>query len=302
VYDEQVLAETTQLLTINPEFYTVWNYRRDIIVEHYSKTSSVEALVKLFEKELMFTLQKMKEFPKVYWLWNHRVWLLKNHPTQANWQFELGIVEKLLTADSRNFHGWHYRRFIIEQLELAMGEGQSLALKEFEYTTSMINKDFSNFSAWHNRSKLIPILFELKPTELFNDKLVFLQNELKILQNAMYTDPEDQSFWVYLRWLLTSDQFVKALDTETYLSILRQQLQVVKDLNELEKDDNDGIDNTWCLKTIVQIEQIISKTAASTGNSESSDEFTDEIRESLKTLARVDPLRKNLYEEQITSI
>jgi geranylgeranyl transferase type-2 subunit alpha len=73
-------------------------------------------------------------------------------------------------------------------------------------------------------------------------------------------------------------------------------------LNELEKDDNDGIDNTWCLKTIVQIEQIISKTAASTGNSESSDEFTDEIRESLKTLARVDPLRKNLYEEQITSI
>ena len=31
----------------------------------------------------------------------------------------------------------------------------SMANEEFEYTTKMIKTDLSNFSAWHNRTKLI---------------------------------------------------------------------------------------------------------------------------------------------------
>ena len=30
-----------------------------------------------------------------------------------------------------------------------------MAQDEFDYTTKMINQDLSNFSAWHNRSKVI---------------------------------------------------------------------------------------------------------------------------------------------------
>ena len=37
---------------------------------------------------------------------------------------------------------------------------KSLVEQEFEYTTKMISTDLSNFSAWHNRSKLIPRLLE----------------------------------------------------------------------------------------------------------------------------------------------
>lgn len=276
-------------MIINPEFYTVWNYRRDIIIEYFQKALSIEEITKLFEKELLFTLQKMKEYPKVYWLWNHRVWLLNNHPTKANWDFELNIIEKLLSSDSRNFHGWHYRRFIINKIEIEKGE--SLALQEFEYTTSKINKDFSNFSAWHNRSKLIPILFNLK---IFNDKLEFFKNELNILQNAMYTDPEDQSFWVYLRWLLSSEIFINDIELENFLNILNDQLNFIKELNQLEKDDN-GIDNTWCLKTIVFIENLIKRLSEV-------NKFDSEIKDSLKILETIDPLRKNLYKHYNNNI
>ena len=36
----------------------------------------------------------------------------------------------------------------------------SMVQSEFEYTTRMINTNLSNFSAWHNRSKLIPRLLD----------------------------------------------------------------------------------------------------------------------------------------------
>jgi len=78
------------------------------------------------------------------------------------WQRELQLVGKMLSLDSRNFHGWGYRRRIVAELEnllLKVVESHAgLIEDEFKYTTKMINTDLSNFSAWHNRSKLIPRL------------------------------------------------------------------------------------------------------------------------------------------------
>lgn len=92
---------TTELLQLNPEFYTVWNYRRDIISNHFTKELNAEELIKLFDQELGFIMLRLKDFPKVYWIWGHRVWTLENHP-KVNWEAELAIVSKLLTMDSRN--------------------------------------------------------------------------------------------------------------------------------------------------------------------------------------------------------
>lgn len=165
--------------------------------------------------------------------------------------------------------------------------GESYALKEFDFTTEKINKDFSNFSAWHNRTKLIPILLESKPTSQFESSLGFLQQELTYLKNAMYTDPQDQSVWIYLRWLLTSDIFIEKLDQKTYIEILNQELTNVKELNQLEKEDN-GVENNWCLKSIVTIETILNKI-------ENNPTYKTEIEQSLVKLIDIDPLRKNRY-------
>lgn len=64
---------------------------------------------------------------------------------------------KMLHADSRNFHGWGYRAFVIEALEELAGDGdeKSMAQTEIDYTTKMIGANLSNFSAWHYRTKLI---------------------------------------------------------------------------------------------------------------------------------------------------
>ena len=80
------------------------------------------------------------------------------------WHEELGLVSKMLSLDSRNFHGWGYRRTVTAALESdSMNTGEnssSMVEQEFRYTTKMIESNLSNFSAWHNRSKLISRLLD----------------------------------------------------------------------------------------------------------------------------------------------
>src|SRR5947207_14968018 len=66
----------------------------------------------------------------------------------------------MLTLDSRNFHGWGYRRTVVRHLESNDLNGKSMVEDEVLYTTKMINTNLSNFSAWHARSVLIPRLLD----------------------------------------------------------------------------------------------------------------------------------------------
>lgn len=78
------------------------------------------------------------------------------------WEEELRLAGKMLTRDNRNFHGWGYRRTIIDNLESKALDGKSVALDELDYTTKMIRTNLSNFSAWHNRTKLMAKILDEK--------------------------------------------------------------------------------------------------------------------------------------------
>ncbi len=171
---------TSRLLTLNPEYYTVWNHRRRLLQVRLS-SSSPEEIPSTLRADLAFILPVLIKFPKCYWIWNHRQWLLQQTterlpPLEARgfWEAELGLVGKMLARDSRNFHGWGYRRKVVAALEstalnppghIADGSDPakattSMAQEEFDYTTRMIRTNLSNFSAWHSRSKLIPRLLD----------------------------------------------------------------------------------------------------------------------------------------------
>ena len=137
--------------------------------------------------ELSMTMSALKAHPKVYWIWNHRRWCLENVPTgpdtlegeasflgwkQAAWDKELYVVEKMLDADSRNcavsfpfitwleliwtmsVQAWDYRRYVLGSMPVSRSE-----LSELAYTRSKIESNFSNFSAWHQRSKVLTSLW-----------------------------------------------------------------------------------------------------------------------------------------------
>lgn len=74
-------------------------------------------------------------------------------------------MNKMLSLDSRNFHGWGYRRLVVQSLKMLTpdsDEQKKISQEEFEYSKKMIGANLSNFSAWHYRTKLIQQLLNEK--------------------------------------------------------------------------------------------------------------------------------------------
>jgi hypothetical protein len=69
-----------------------------------------------------------------------------------------------------------------------------------------INENFSNYSAWHYRTVLLPRLYPA--ASVASDAALraryeeVLDGEFHLVRQAFYTEPEDQSAWLYHRWLL----------------------------------------------------------------------------------------------------
>ncbi|KAG0646269.1 Type II geranyl-geranyltransferase subunit alpha [Hyphodiscus hymeniophilus] len=159
----------------------------------------------LIRADLDFILPLMIEYPKCYWIWSYRLWLLEEgnkrlEPKVAKelWDQELVLAGKMLARDNRNFHGWGYRRRVTAELESSKLNGKSMVELEFIYTTKMIKASLGNFSAWHSRSKLIPRLLDERNSS--DDE------RRQFLDDAIFTDayPYAQSVWFYYQFLMTT--------------------------------------------------------------------------------------------------
>ncbi|KAM9901292.1 hypothetical protein OXX79_004626 [Metschnikowia pulcherrima] len=315
VYTKEALQDTTVLLDLNPEFNAVWNYRRNIFNHLFA--GNVLDRCEALNTDLLVAMEMMKRFPKCYWIWNHRRWCLEtlDETKNADWNRELAIVSKVLMMDSRNFHGWQYRRYVVSHLEQEArskephsGTELEISLREFQYTTETINKSTANFSAWHNRTKLIAKILKLlsennlrmttdeKATGVFQSASKLLKHELNLVKTGMFMDAEDTSVWLYMQWLLTDEIFVGALPKDIYLELLQQQLKDVNELNDLEKDDT-GRDNVWCLKTIIFLKTLLSR--ENNENDPSEHIIDNDVTAALNKLVELDPLRKGHYIDQL---
>ena len=188
IFTRESLQLTSRLLTLNPEYYTIWNHRRRILQHQFAPPNSHDLsleeqpggkspddlnknTLELLMSDLSFVFSLLRKFPKCYWIWNHRLWLIQQASTHLPtptvrklWEGELLLVSKMLSLDNRNFHGWGYRRIVVAALERPQlrdeSVGASMTKDEFDYTTRMIRTSMSNFSAWHNRSVLIARLLD----------------------------------------------------------------------------------------------------------------------------------------------
>lgn len=329
-FSPELLEKTGALLQKNPEYYTTWNVRRRIYSNEFeiilqaaekaeitdeNKTSQILDIIHL---DLGFLFPLLLKFPKCYWIWNHRIWLLEQsslllpwEKARKIWEDELGLVGKMLARDNRNYHGWGYRRFIIRNLETENLKGASMSRSEYAYTTKMIGSNLSNFSAWHNRTNLIiKILAEehASSTErrkmLDEGKQVFIylydtanSKEIELIHKALF-DPYDQSLWFYHQTLMSNfdpgrchNSMAPDLIVEDKLLYLQKEREFITELLE------DVDDCKWAYQALVECAIVEGKLRG-----EMSPNTKNAVQKWLQELKRLDPLRNGRWLEMEESI
>ncbi|KAL4540729.1 hypothetical protein Ndes2526B_g07564 [Nannochloris sp. 'desiccata'] len=149
-FDPLHIELSSKLLELNPEVYTVWNYRREALGPIVD--AGGEDAVTTIAGELALTERALMKNPKSYSTWHHRRWAVGSG--FCSLERELMLVERLLEADDRNFHGWGYRQLIARKMGLPVE-------RELAFTQRKIEQNFSNYSAWHYRTALLPALYSL---------------------------------------------------------------------------------------------------------------------------------------------
>ncbi|GLJ43606.1 hypothetical protein SUGI_0907570 [Cryptomeria japonica] len=193
IYSKEALEISASLAEINPEIYTVWNYRKMAVKFLLESEGDGDAIREILNGELRLVERALKRNFKSYCPWYHRKWVINMGYLDSSLDREFQLLDQFLKADGRNFHGWNYRRFVAALKKVPDEE-------ELNFTTKKINENFSNYSAWHNRSVLLSNLLKNKFEEI-NSKQV-LTEEYELVQQALFTDSDDQSGWFYHLWLL----------------------------------------------------------------------------------------------------
>ncbi|OJD23469.1 hypothetical protein ACJ73_05177 [Blastomyces percursus] len=315
-FSTEALNETSELLTRNPEYYTIWNTRRLILQHRFSMaTSSADGgnsddqIKTIVKSDLQFLFPLLRGYPKCYWIWNHRLWdleqtrlLLPASVSRNFWQEELALVGKMLSLDNRNFHGWGYRRQVISALEeLASNDDatdgesdgpsgpQSMAKAELDYTTKMIGTNLSNFSAWHNRTRLILRLLDEQAAS-GEERQQMLDSELKLIHRALI-DPYDQSLWFYHQNLmctfdppLAAGTMAPNLTDAERLEYLEREVEAITEMLDGEEDCK------WIYQALINCGAIISRVEG-----EMSTEMKQRISRWVCELKRLDPLRRGRW-------
>ncbi|KAL5046837.1 hypothetical protein BDW71DRAFT_181246 [Aspergillus fruticulosus] len=308
-YTPETLQKLSELLKKNPEYYTMWNYRRRVLLHEFSQAAhehlseaDMDRITTLIQTDLQFLIPLLRSFPKCYWIWNYRLWLLDEAKrllpkavARKVWQQELALVGKMLSLDSRNFHGWGYRRFVVETLETLSSDGEnekSLAETEFEYAKKMIGTNLSNFSAWHYRTKLIQRLLSEKSASDEQRKQI-LDDELELIHRAL-CDPYDQSLWFYHQNLMCTFDPAKSSQTMAPNLTKTERLDYIRrEIEEIQEMLDGAEDCKYLYQALIDCTLLVARVEETTLDGDQKTQVLDWLAE----LKKLDPLRAGRWLE-----
>ncbi|GMP93139.1 hypothetical protein CsSME_00043097 [Camellia sinensis var. sinensis] len=168
-YTKQTLEVNAKLLEANPDHSEI------------NTEIDPDSIKSIYSEDCMFRPITERAFAKnyrSYGAWYHRKWVLsKGHSSVDQ---ELQLLGVFLKKDSRNFHAWNYRR--TDQMKR-------------NYTTDLINENFSNYSSWHNRRYKRAQGSFSKEKGMKSDSFPNSFSSINLhdlVHQALFTDPDDQ--------------------------------------------------------------------------------------------------------------
>lgn len=110
---QQLLDLTEKILSVNPDFSTLWNIRKECIIE-MSKAEDFDTSI--YDRDLGFTELCLQVQPKSYGAWYHRVWILEHSP-KPDYEREVKLCSRYLKLDERNCK-YKFHKFLFSLLIL----------------------------------------------------------------------------------------------------------------------------------------------------------------------------------------
>jgi len=110
-----------EIATTHMKNYQVWHHRRLLLTYIYSKDAATKN-PDLLLKELKFIEKVFEEDSKNYHTWSYRQWILSNFNRDELWAVEIPFIERLIDEDVRNNSAWHHRFFVVFDSGVRQGD------------------------------------------------------------------------------------------------------------------------------------------------------------------------------------
>ena len=265
---------TQSCLERNPKAYAVWFHRKWCVLESLKRTPSDSD--HLLQKELELTKLFLQYDERNFHCWNYRRFLVGClvDPEAADEELRAGSggTEETPTNGGLLFGRQVGNRGTVDSDtegnsgQVSFDKIRSVLQTEMDFTMEKIQENFSNGSAFHYRSKLLPFVLSYARQQDGDDSSV-IEAELELVHNAVFTEPDDQTAWWYFAQVL-----LPHLDT----SVLEQEVEMLQDL--VEEED---FKTKWGMLGLHQVYDRLGR--------------TEEKRDILDKLVELDPDRKKRY-------
>ncbi|KAK5671614.1 hypothetical protein BDV3_001033 [Batrachochytrium dendrobatidis] len=180
------IANTSQaLVLVNPECYTAWNARKNLI-----SLGQIDAM-----DEFHFTSLLLSKHPKSSTIWVHRYWIrsqLKESCIADLRMLDISICEKSADSYKRNYPAWTYR---MKTFNLSSKDN---ILQELDLSRSWCKAHVSDHSGWNYRQWLILGLTGLDTNRDCISKV--LAREMDLLHQLIFLCSGHESLWYHLRF------------------------------------------------------------------------------------------------------
>ncbi|KAI0322928.1 hypothetical protein OF83DRAFT_1048410 [Amylostereum chailletii] len=173
----RVLGLTESIIRLNPAHYSAWQLRYRTLI----------AISAPLDAELKLTNDLTTDFLKTYQVWHHRRLLITALNDASE---ELSFVEAALKVDTKNYHTWSHRQWV-----LAHFNREEMWSGELPLVDRLLEEDVRNNSAWHHR---FFVVFE-RGTETGE---AVVKRELAFVKEKIALAPNNPSAWNYFRGVL----------------------------------------------------------------------------------------------------
>ncbi|SPO37535.1 related to Protein farnesyltransferase alpha subunit [Pseudozyma flocculosa] len=317
----RALALTEHLVRLNPSHYSIWQYRAKILIEGSpydgdddgdEDGSDDDKRKRILRRELEFLDLLAHENMKSYQVWQHRRLIVS---ALGDPSLELAFIADNLARDSKNYHTWAYRQWVLAHFGGLGSASASAATSpgaagpgagafpqlwdgELDYAEKLLVEDVRNNSAWNHRWFCIFGRRGARPhdadaaAQWESELIKLVKAEIGFTKAQIALAPNNASAWNYLRG--DSLSFAKSLISTPF------EAQRDPTVDQFGRSPPQAIE--WCLDCIEERLQAGRAAGGAAVDAGERERAVDEAEKLVTRLCTADPMRKRYWGYRLQSI